>query len=120
MRDTCICLDMDDGLRPACSQTKVVTARKDHVCGECLEPIAKGTMHEVCWGLWGPRGEQRAHTYRTCMTCRAIRNTYFQCGWFFGEVWDRIHEHLCDGDMTEPGFCICPPKRRMKVWNPHT
>ena len=67
-------------------------ARKVHRCCECRQPIEPGQRYEV-----------RAHfedgsvsTYKTCLSCAEIRNTFFCEGWYYGSVWSDIESAMFD------------------------
>jgi hypothetical protein len=81
---TCICIDPDDP--PEFVDTRIVTARKSHVCCECSSTIPAGARYERASGKW----DGYMQTFKTCMTCRAIRNDFMQCGWNYGMLWEDI------------------------------
>jgi hypothetical protein len=86
---SCICGDFDfDGDSASVCETKMRTARKDHICCECSEKIEKGKKYEHSRGLW----EGGWETYKTCEVCVRIRNDVY-CGRFiYGELREEIWE----------------------------
>jgi len=78
-----------------------VTARIQHVCGECCEVIRVSEKYVREKLLF----DSSITTHKTCLTCWRIRTNLFSCGWYYGEIWNAIHETYCDRDT-----CICPDK----------
>lgn len=60
---------MSDGEAPTIGDGGVVKARKRWHCCECRKPIEIGQEHEAFKGLWDGIWE----TYRTCISCRDLR-----------------------------------------------
>lgn len=83
MYDTCVCVDFDGETAEFFSE-RMVKARKDHVCTECGDTIKKGDTYEYVVGKW----EGDFDYYKTCQTCKNIRNDLFQCGWTYGNMWE--------------------------------
>ena len=83
----CCCIDIGDEMYTelACD---IRTARKEHICGECGDPIRPGEQYEDFRGVIG--GFVGRH--KTCAICCAIRRDFFPCGWHFGgmveDFWD--------------------------------
>ena len=90
----------DEG--PKVELTRIRTARMPHTCSECDEQIAPGQKYEITTGCW----DGGWSTYKTCMSCREIRN-HFACGsgWTFTQVWDQIESHFFPG-MVAGGPCM--------------
>jgi hypothetical protein len=61
---SCYC-DYDYAEYPTFYEEKMVTARRDHRCCECLGAIAKGERYERKSGKW----EGQVQTYKTCQRC---------------------------------------------------
>ncbi len=99
----CIALYVDDG--PDFVVDRIVTARKRHKCCECGCDILPGEQYELTNGKW----DGRMGRFRTCETCRRIRSSLFVDGWYYGLMWDDIHEAYCDDDS-----CICPDMPKVK------
>lgn len=91
MYDACVCVEYV-GDFPEFFSPKMVTARKDHVCCECGDAIKKGEKHEYVVGKW----EGEFDYFRTCQTCKNIREDLFQCGWTYGNMWEDIREAFAD------------------------
>ncbi len=111
MTDSCICID--SGEPAQFYGARVMAARKPHICCECGEAIQPGEQHERVTGKWD--GAWSTHT--TCLICLGVRDTYFaECGWVFTQLWEHVHEHLCQGtDPRHPEdddkeFCLCPAR----------
>jgi hypothetical protein len=79
----------DYGVGELYSET-IRKARKEHKCCECHETIKAGNLYEVAKALWdGTWG-----SYKTCITCRTIRNHYCPSGFALGELAEQIRECL--------------------------
>jgi len=104
MLDSCICI-YNDG--PSCDfvSEKVQRACKEHQCCECGQPIKSGDEYEYARGAW----EGNFDTFKTCMTCKRIRDSLFTC-WVYGGLWEDVHEVICLGQDNGDGepFCVCP------------
>lgn len=48
------------------------TARKQHSCCECHQPINVGTEYEHCSGIW----DGTPDSFKTCLSCVEIREDY--------------------------------------------
>jgi hypothetical protein len=85
----CVCY-VDTGEDPEFYKAEIRTARVAHTCSECKDVIHPGDKYkyEKVFGVW----EGDVSTYKTCMPCKGVRDTYFACGW--------IHGHL-DEDFQE-------------------
>jgi hypothetical protein len=90
----------DEG--PRVQLTRIRTARAPHTCSECDEAIAPGQRYEITTGCW----DGSWSTYKTCMSCREIRN-HFGCsgGWTYTEVWSQIESNFFP-DMKAGGPCM--------------
>ncbi len=105
MFDSCICINPDDTATLLGRRQR--KARKRHKCGECNHTIHPGQMYEADAIVF--EGEFTIH--KTCILCVRVRNSLFECGWYYGGVWEDVHEACCDGDE-----CICPsPETDAKV-----
>ncbi len=97
MFESCICVDIDEVCKLLnCTQPR---ARKVHRCGECGHDIQPGDTYRREVTLF----DGDIDTHKTCLTCLRIRDSLFDCGWYYGEMWRDIHEAYCDDE-----FCICP------------
>ena len=87
----CVCIDNSaDGDLPEFSDSKIVKARKAHVCCECGQHIDIGTKYERVDGKW----DGKMRSYATCLICSDIRGA-FCCGdWTFGMLWEDIEEQM--------------------------
>lgn len=111
--DACICVELDEG--PMQTLTcEIRTARKVHKCGECREDIQPGQQYEYFTGVF----DDCVSTCKTCLTCVKIRNEYFRCGWYYGEIWSYLHNEKCvEGrEDSDDDFCMCPPKASKYAW----
>jgi len=68
--DGCYC-EWTEGDPPEWCHSHMRTARKEHVCCECLEPIRRGERFEYASGKW----EGKIRAYKTCAYCAALRVT---------------------------------------------
>lgn len=99
MFDACICHDVDDRVTVISLTTPV--ARKPHKCCECGHTINPGKRYERQSTLF----DGHFDVYKTCIPCMNVRDSMLTCGYYFGHVWEDIHEAYCDAD-----YCICPDK----------
>jgi hypothetical protein len=94
--DGCACsVEVDQSHFPSMFRARVVRSRKPHKCGECGEPMPKGTLHELATGLF----DDEFSSHRTCIVCWRMRNDLCSCGYYFGMVHQHIRE--CLGDIKE-------------------
>lgn len=107
MFESCICIHFDE--QSTLSSTDVRTARKKHTCVECSETIKPGEKYEYSSDLVDGKWSH----HKTCMLCARIRDSLFKCGYYYGEVWDEIHQAHCGWNEECTEFtCICPAKKR--------
>ena len=72
-------------------QQKTVTARKEHVCGECGHTISTGNVYEIYKGVQ----DGSIFTCKTCLDCVSIRDSFFKDGIAqFGSVLDDVRENI--------------------------
>lgn len=95
------------------SRSKIVTAKKDHKCCECRQPIATGSKYEYVFGVW--YGDPDTH--KTCLDCLSVRNIFFCDGWWYEQLWDQLKEHIdgAKGDISESCISALTPLAREKV-----
>ena len=66
------------------------TARKQHSCCECFDPILPGQIYEETSGRW----DGTLSRHKTCHTCVIIREHYCPHGWLYGELAQTIFDCL--------------------------
>lgn len=77
---------------PEVMNTKIVKARKNHKCFECLKIIEVGNLYEFTSGIW-PDGPASFHI---CIICTKIRET-LKCPCVpFGGVFEQATEEGLD------------------------
>lgn len=76
-------------------------ARKVHACEECNGPIGVGDEHEYVKGLW----DGQWSTFRTCLSCKEIRDHFACDGFMFGQLWSDLAENFFP-DMRCGGQCM--------------
>lgn len=78
------------------------TARKEHVCVECREPIKKGELHQYVSSLF----DGHWSTHRTCLLCVEIGD-HFSCGRgrYTEMLWSDLEENFFP-DMSAGGPCM--------------
>jgi len=86
------------------------TARKQHRCAECREPILPGHKYVEERILF----ERKLSTCRTCLACFRIRQSLFRHGWEWGGMWEDIHGQFCGRDEDGDYVCICPRRERVR------
>ena len=82
---------------PDVHKVTIVQARRLWHCVECHERILPGEPYEFVRGLW----EGVWMTYRTCLTCKRIREDLF-CNWVYGELSNGLSECLGIGLLEVP------------------
>lgn len=87
--EVCIGQDVDPDCMVTMLSDEIVTARKPHICGECMGLIQRGKYYRRYVGKW----EGKIENYRTCLMCLEIR-TVFTCGvsWTWGCLWEEMQE----------------------------
>jgi len=100
----CGCIYIDDYEVAKCGTQKTQKARKEHKCTECGRTIQPGEEYEYYWGVWdyGPE------TYKTCMDCLSIRESFFCKGYIFSNLYQDLIEHIYyeGGQITSE--CLTP------------
>ena len=98
--DRCICITLD-GEPGELVTGAIVKARKEHRCVECGETISPGSQYERVTGLW----DGEFATFKTCLTCRNVRNSLFVCEYNHGTLWqdirDAFEEQLPEGETDD-------------------
>ena len=84
----CTCEHLSDGEGPSVVRECIRKARKSHRCDECGGEIAPGSLYEHVTGCW----DGRWVTHKTCMICRQIRQDFFPCAFYYGELWSSLRE----------------------------
>jgi hypothetical protein len=83
----CICVDSSYNLAEV-SKTENRTARKEHICCECRDKIKVGDKYEYVSGLWDGIWRE----YKTCRICVKIRDDFFSCGFYYGEMSSHLRD----------------------------
>jgi hypothetical protein len=81
----------DEGESVRCHSDVIRKARKEHECCECGESIRPGQKYEDATGI---DGEGESYQFRTCLTCKAIREHYCPHGWMWTCLAETIQECL--------------------------
>lgn len=92
---------MEEGLACECywedwyqevHREKIVTAKKEHECCECKEPIKPGEQYEDIFIVWNDYDESWPTTYKTCLQCKRVRDDLFEQGYclYYGFLWEHI------------------------------
>lgn len=77
------CISGGEGEQPELCGTLIVKAHKPQKCCECHDPINPGDRYEVVSGKW----EGEWMSFKTCLPCKEIRETFCCDGWTFGMLW---------------------------------
>ena len=99
MFESCICVEIDEPVQLL--SRRHPKARKVHRCDECGCTIHPGDTYERDAVVFDGFFEVK----KICATCLRIRDSLFRCGWYYGQMWEDIHEMCCDD-----GECICPER----------
>ena len=108
MFDSCFTCKPDDCVELLSRRQSI--AREPHKCGECGCTIEPGQRYEADSTVF--EGEEVV--YKTCNTCRNIRDGLFTGGWYYGGIWETIHEQYCGYSSSDDDedFCLCPTKEK--------
>jgi hypothetical protein len=90
MSDCGICLGIDDYEPPSFCLIEIRLAKKTHICCECKQEIKSRQKYEYTSGRW----DERFETYKTCMICKDIRESFCCNGWEYTTLWSDIYENL--------------------------
>lgn len=101
MQCACIYCDVEEA-GAAVETIKKHTARKEHKCTECGDIIKPGEQYEKVTGLWNNKWS----TYKTCMDCISIRDEFFCEGWYYGQIWDYLCDHIREAEGQISSDCI--------------
>ena len=108
---SCVVLDIDEWCNNI--RTSTPRARKEHHCCECRDTISKGQIYlnEVTTY----NGELTE--YKTCQTCKEIRDEFFCEGYYYGEVMEGLKEYIFEvrGDISESCLADLSSEAREKV-----
>lgn len=74
---------------------KSVQARKSHKCSECKKVINRGDTYELFKGVW----DGKIETYKTCLDCVSLRDTFF-CDWIFTNLWDDFIDYVWEDGIS--------------------
>lgn len=88
-------------------------ARKEHVCDECRDPIARGELHEYITMLF----DAAWSNFRMCLLCSEIGD-HFSCGngRLLETLWDDLEQNFFP-DMKMGGQCMqsLSPAAKLKL-----
>jgi len=111
--NNCSCIDIwaDEVLEPI--SHRVIRARKSHVCGECGRTVAPGEEYERFVGVL----DGTVTTHKTCLDCVSIRDAFFCQGWFYGQIWEDVWNHVQDlqGDLHPTCFVDLTPRAEKEL-----
>jgi hypothetical protein len=95
----CACIYIDPDSTPDFVNPVVVVARRSHKCYECGREIVPGENYECTAGKWA--GEFLR--FKTCADCLSVREAFFCEGFFYGDIWENVEEHIAhvDGMVSE-------------------
>ena len=114
MNDNCSCVYVDTEGTAEFIVEKILTARKQHVCGECGEAILPGKQYERVTAKW-ERLDEGVETYKTCMPCFRFRRDYFCQSFYYGMIWEDaaecFREASWDGEDYDEDYLAMLPKK---------
>lgn len=84
------CIWSGDYEQPDFYSSKIVKARKQHVCLECKDVIHPGFEYERVAGKW----EGSMEAFKTCLVCVEIRKALCCEGWCHGLLWFDAKESM--------------------------
>lgn len=110
--------NLSEGEPPELCGTLIVRARKPQTCCECTDPIHPGEQYEAVSGKWD--GEWAS--FKTCLPCKEIRETFCCEGWTFGHLWTdagySLFENLTTGCLAKLTTAAAKEKlvARWRAW----
>lgn len=92
---------------------KYLSARVPHKCHECDAVIQKGEAYYKEVSVY----DGVVATHKTCVDCMSLRDAFFCDGWFWGDIWTFMaeHVHYSDGRIKESCVAALTPVARDKV-----
>ncbi len=95
--------------------SKTVTARQEHKCGECHRVIPIKEKYEyVTYNFEGKFWKEK-----TCSDCLSARKQFYPSGggFMFGGIWEEINEFVndCQGDIPEDCIVELTPISRARL-----
>lgn len=110
----CVCqIDVEhDGCSSGFYNKKIRNANKEHMCGECGDPIKKGDNYEYVSGMW----EGYLDSFKTCIDCVSIREALF-CSFCHDALFEDLSIELQESLAPVKEECLLQmtPKGRGKV-----
>lgn len=103
----------DDCERVELYKSKIVMARKPHICGECKRLISKEKYEYASYLYEGKFWQEKI-----CIDCRSARIQFYPGGsWAFGNLWNDIEIFIGEVNGEIPESCISEltPKARDRV-----
>lgn len=97
----CSKAEITDGTLPSFLNERMRRAKKSHICIECKSRIDAGEIYEYICGIW----EGKFHQFKTCNTCRSIRETFFNL-YVYGRVLSDFYDVFLEGEPLVPENCI--------------
>lgn len=109
----CACIYVDDAETCEFYNERYSVARIEHKCHECGRVIPRGERYEVVTGKW----DSRLDTFKTCLDCLSIRNSFFCNGFLFGGLWEMLSEHINEmrGEIASECLVKLTPAAKAKV-----
>jgi len=109
----CSCVYIGDYDQPEFHRESLQKAIKSHRCDECGKIIKPGEKYEYSLGKWdGIFGYNK-----TCLDCLSIRNEFFCEGFFYGQMFKCLHEHLNEiyGQVSSDCLLALTPAAMTKI-----
>jgi hypothetical protein len=93
-------------------KTKIIKARKIHICSECKREINPKERYEFISGVYDGVFTE----YKTCMDCVSLKDSFFG-SYYFTRIWEDFIENMDDCDWRVPEKCLAKltPAARAKV-----
>ena len=108
-------------------QDKYCMEHNEVMCVECERIIDPFIPHvkevNVCYENLNdhlePCENSPVEIYRTCHTCKQLRDEFFCDGWYYGNVLDDIDDHIHDmnGDISSECIVNLSPEARLIIFN---
>lgn len=82
-------------------RTKIIKARKTHICSECKREINPKERYEIISGVYDGVFEE----YKTCMDCVSLKDSFFG-SYYFTRIWEDFKENMEDCYWQVPEKCL--------------
>lgn len=95
MECACVYVDNDEYSVPLAAKKR--KARKQHKCIECRKIIEPKEIYMYEKNVY----DGEISECKTCLDCLSAREVFFCEGYYYGEIWNLLWDHLTDGGIDD-------------------